>query len=188
MINRLRLARTEAGFTLVEMLIVVALTGIILAITAGFFRAAVSTYQGDADMRIVEWQLKLARETAINTRRSIEVRFTAPNIVTLVRRNIPGGTTTISSIYLEHNTRFMLFPGSPDTPDGFGNATPTAFSGAATIMFNSDGMFTDGNGNPINGTVYLGQPGHRTTARALTVFGPTARIRTFRWNGTQWRQ
>jgi prepilin-type N-terminal cleavage/methylation domain-containing protein len=178
----------DTGFTAAELLIVLALSGSVLAIAFGFFQSARATFQGDSDMRVVEWQLKLARETAINQRRSVEIRFTSPNLITVVRRNLPAGTTVISTIYLEHNMKFMQFPGIPDTPDAFGATTPIAFGGAATVMFTADGMFTDGGGNPINGTVFIGQPGKAATARALTVFGPTARIRGFRWNGTQWRQ
>ena len=179
-------AGTE-GFSLIEVLVVLALSATVLAITVGFFRAALNTFQGDADMRVVEWQLKLARETAINQRRSVEIRFTNPNLITVLRHNIPNGTTVISTIYLEHNTKFMIFPGAPDTPDSFGNAAPVFFNNAAAVMFTADGMFTDPTGTPVNGTVFFGQPGRQTTARALTVFGPTARIRSFRWNGTQWR-
>ncbi len=172
---------------MVELLIVAALMTTVLAIGLGFFRAATATVQGDADLRILEWQLKLAREVAINQRRSVEVRFTAPNMVTVVRRNIPTGTTLMSTAVLEHNAQFMLFGSVPDTPDGFGRAAPVSFGGATTIMFTPDGMFTDATGNPVNGSVFLGQPGRVTTARALTVFGPTATIRTYRWDGSGWR-
>jgi prepilin-type N-terminal cleavage/methylation domain-containing protein len=191
MFRNLSLTRSkDAGFTAAELLVVLALSGSVLAIAFGFFQSARATFQGDSDMRVVEWQLKLARETAINQRRAVEIRFTSPNLITVVRRNIGAGpaTTVISTIYLEHNMHFMQFPGIPDTPDAFGATAPIAFGGAATIMFTADGMFTDGGGNPINGTVFIGQPGKAATARALTVFGPTARIRGFRWNGTQWRQ
>jgi hypothetical protein len=172
------------------MLVVVALSGTVLGISLGFFRAASATFQGDADMRRVEWQLKLARETAINQRRAVEIRFTNPNLVTVIKWNFPTGTgsTVVSTIYLEHNMKFMTFPSIPDTPDAFGNTTPVYFGGVAAVMFTADGMLTDGNGNPINGGVFIGQPGRATTARALTVFGSTARIRIYRWNGTQWRQ
>jgi len=168
-------------------MLVLALSAGILGIMFGPFQSLQATYQGDSDMRVVEWQLKLARETAINQRRSIEIKFTNPNLITVTRDNLPNGTTVISTIYLEHNAQFMQFPGQVDTPDKFGNTTAICFGGATAIMFTADGMFVDQNGNPVNGTIFIGQPGRPFTSRALTVFGSTARIRSYRWNGTGWR-
>jgi hypothetical protein len=56
------------------------------------------------------------------------------------------------------------------------------------MMFQSDGTFTDGNGNPINGTVFLMAPGTANSARAVTVLGNTGRIRAFKANGAGWFQ
>jgi hypothetical protein len=173
---------------MVEILATLGLVMVILAIAIGFYPPAVATIQGDADMRILNWQLKLARETAINQRRRVQLNFVPPNQIQVVRLNIPSGTTTVSTAILEHNTQFMLFSGQPDTPDGFGRPSAVSFSGAATVMFTADGMLTDTAGNPVNGSIFLGQPGRPLTSRALTVFGPTATIRTYRWNGTQWRR
>jgi prepilin-type N-terminal cleavage/methylation domain-containing protein len=181
-------AGSQAGFSLVETLVVMALSGVVLAMSVGFYPQAVNIVRGDSDMRIVYWEMKLARDTAISQRRYIEVRFTAPNIITSVRRNIPNGTTVLSNAVLEHNTQFVLFAGQPDTPDAFGRNTATYFAGAVMpVMFTPDGMLTDTNGNTVNGTVFLGEPGKSITARALTVFGPTATLRTYRWNGAAWR-
>jgi Tfp pilus assembly protein FimT len=177
----------DAGFSLIEQLALTGLIGVMASIALLFYSNAVATVQGDADLRILEWHLKLAREAAINQRRSVEVRFTQPNLVSVVRRDLPNGTTLLAQAYFEHNTRYLVFPGTPDTPDGFGRATGLDFAGAAVVMFTPDGMFTDGGGNALNGTISLGQPGHPGTGRAITVFGPTGRIRTYRWNGSQWR-
>jgi prepilin-type N-terminal cleavage/methylation domain-containing protein len=180
--------RSDAGFSLLELIFVLAITSLLCGIMFGSFQSLSATIQGDADMRVVEWQLKLARETAINQRRSIEVQFTAPNFIKLVRNNLPNGTTVISTIYLEHNARFVQFTGQGDTPDLFGNASSIDFGAATTkVMFTADGMLVDQSGNPINGTIFIGQLGRPATSRALTVFGPTARIRAYRWNGTHWR-
>ncbi len=179
--------QTDRGFSVFELLIIMAIMSIMMGIVVAGFRVYSATIQGDAEMRIVEWQLKLARETAINQRRTIEVQFTPPNLITLVRNDLPAGTTVLSTIVLEHNTAFRQFPGEPDTPDTFGNSSPVTFGGAASVMFTADGMFTDQAGNPVNGSIFLEQIGQPMSARALTVFGPTARIRTYRWNGTGWR-
>jgi hypothetical protein len=109
-------------------------------------------------------------------------------LIQTVRRDLPAGTSAISTAALEHHAIFMTFAAQGDTPDGFGNATPTSFTAAGAVMFTSDGMFTDANGNPVNGSIFIGQPNKPMTARALTIFGPTASIRTFRWNGSAWRR
>jgi hypothetical protein len=173
---------------MVEIMATLGFVMVILAIGVGFYPPAIATIQGDADMRILNWQLKLARELAINERRTVQLNFVAPNQIRVLRNEIPAGQTLVSQAILEHNAQFMLFAGQPDTPDGFGRPTAISFSGAAVVMFTADGMLTDAAGNPVNGTVFLGQPGKPLTSRALTVFGPTATIRTYRWNGTQWRR
>lgn len=159
----------------------------VLSIGVGGFGIALDTVRGDASMNKVLWQLKLARETAINQRRSIEVRFTLPNFVSVVRRDIPEGETVVSTTVLEHQTNFFVFDDMPDTPDGFGRTDAIDFSGAEAVMFNAEGQLVDEVGNIINGTVFIGRPLAPMTARALTVFGPTSAIRTYRWNGSAWR-
>jgi len=178
----------EAGFTLLELIAVLGLTMVVLGIGLGGFSQALANVQGDASLNIVQWQLKLARETAINQRRNVEIRFTNPNFMTVLRYEIPNGTTVISTAVLEHRSEFHLFATMPDTPDGFGRATPIDFGVAAVVLFTADGQVTDLAGNLINGTIFVGQPGKPMTARALTVFGPTAAIRTFKWNGSAWRR
>ena len=173
---------------MIEIMATLGFVMVILAIAVGFYPPAIATIQGDADMRVMNWQLKLARELAINQRRTVQLNFVAPNQIQVFRNEIPTGQTLVSQAVLEHNTQYLLFTGQPDTPDGFGRPTPISFSGAATVMFTADGMLTDAAGNPVNGSIFLGQPGRPLTSRALTVFGPTATIRTYRWNGTQWRR
>jgi prepilin-type N-terminal cleavage/methylation domain-containing protein len=177
----------DAGFTIIEVMVVMAISVTVLSLSLGGFSSALDTVRGDASMNKVLWQLKLARETAINQRRSVEVRFTPPNFMAVVRRNIPNGETVVSTAVLEHSTSFVVFPAFPDTPDGFGNAAAIDFGGAAAVMFNAEGQLVDETGALTNGTIFIGRIGAPLTARALTVFGPTSSIRTFRWNGSQWR-
>lgn len=170
-----------------ELLLVCVLLTTLGAVTAGVFRTVRATMQGNANIRKVETLLKVARETAINERRAIVVTFTLPNRIRLTRLNLPVGTTLVGEGYLENNMTFMLFGGLPDSPETFGNTTAIDFGAATQIMFTADGSFTDQAGNPINGTVFLGQPGTPMTARALTIFGPTSTLRSYRWNGSAWR-
>lgn len=177
----------QDGFALAELLVVLALAAVIMGIGIGSFSDEMATVQGDADMNIVYWQLKLAREVAINQRRSVEVVFTPPNIISLVRHNVPTGTTVVSTAVLEHKTSFMVFAGMGDTPDGFGNQNAVNFGSAQHVMFTADGRFVDDAGNLVNGSVFIGEPNKPLSARALTVFAPTAGIRTYHWTGSTWR-
>lgn len=187
MTGRMRHARAdERGFSLPEILTIVAIIGLLSGITIIAFQAAAATIQGDSNLRIVERQLKLARDTAVSQRRSVEVQFVPPNEMYVIRRDLPAGTTLLQSAVLENNTTFVRFGGVPDTPDSFGGAGAINLGGATTVLFTSDGMFVDGSGTPVNGTIYVGQPGKTVTQRAVTIFGSTARIRTYRWNGSQW--
>ncbi len=178
----------ESGASLVETLVVAAIGMVLLGSAIAWTGGAADTVQADANLRVVLGQLTVARETAINQRRAVEVRFLGTNTVQIVRHDLPAGETALSSATLEHQATFLRFAGVPDTPDGFGGTTALAFGGADAVMFTADGLLTDGSGNPVNGTVYLGRTGKPTTARALTIFGMTARIRTYRWNGSTWGQ
>jgi Tfp pilus assembly protein FimT len=179
--------RTDAGFTVIELLGVLVVMISVLSIGVGGFTMALNNVRGDASMNIVLWQFKLARETAINQRRSVEVQFTPPNFMSVVRRNLPNGTTVISTAVLEHQTQFYAFSSMPDTPDGFGKTGAISFGAATNYMFNAEGQLVDQTGAVLNGSVFIGKPNTPMTARALTVFGPTSAIRSYRWNGAAWR-
>ena len=63
---------------------------------------------------------------------------------------------------------------------------PINFGAAVSMMFNTEGMFVDNGGIPVNGTVFLLIPNQPGSFRAVTVLGSTGRVRGFRWNGGQW--
>jgi prepilin-type N-terminal cleavage/methylation domain-containing protein len=175
--------RSDAGFSLVEVLLVIALVSVLSGITIIAFQAAARQLRGDSNSRIVTWQLQVARETAMSQRRDVEVRFMDPNGIAMIRHDLPNGTTLLSTVYLEGNVRFALFPGVPDTPDGFGNATPVAFGPATALMFTAEGAFVDQQGRAVNGSIFFGVASQVETARAITIFGPTGRVRSYRWHG-----
>jgi hypothetical protein len=54
------------------------------------------------------------------------------------------------------------------------------------MEFQSDGTFTDGSGNPINGTVFLMVANVKNSGRAVTVLGNTGRIRGWQYNTNGW--
>lgn len=180
--------RSAAGFTLTELMVVVAIMGIVAAMAVFQAQVSLPSIRGDSGMRVVIAQLNTARELAISQRRNIQVNFVAGSQVQLVRQDIPNGTTILSLVPLESNVQFMQFPGVPDTPDAFGATSAVDFGAATSMLFTSDGTFIDQSGVPLNGTVFLGIPNEPRSARAVTVLGATGRVRGYRWTGTQWEQ
>jgi prepilin-type N-terminal cleavage/methylation domain-containing protein len=176
-----------SGFTLVETVVALGLIAVMSAIAAMVMPTALRSATADSGAARVVSVLRTAREQAISQRRNVRVTFTAPNQVIVTRINVPATTTTtLGTTVLEAGIAFQLFVGVPDTPDAFGNLAAAAFGTATSVMFTSEGMFVDQNGDPANGTVFLGRGIDPMTARAVTIFGPTALIRQWRWNGTQW--
>ena len=179
--------RPDAGLTLIELVVVIALISALTGISVMIMPGVILSAKADSGAARVLATLRIAREQAISQRRNVRVAFTAPNRVVISREEVPGpGTTVITTVPLEAGMEFRLFPGIPDTPDAFGNATAAAFGLATTIAFTSEGWFVDQNGDPVNGTAFLGKVNQPQSARAVTIFGPTALIREWRWNGRQW--
>lgn len=178
---------SEAGFTLTELMVVVGIIGVIMAISVLIMPSALTYARADSGSAQLVATLRLAREQAIAQRRNVRVAFTAPNRITVSRVEVPGpGTTVLADVLLEGHNEYRLFAGLPDTPDTFGNASPIALGGATSVAFTSTGEFVDQDGDPVNATVFIGAANEPLSARAVSVFGPTALVRTWRWGGTRW--
>ena len=204
----------ESGYTLVEFVITGVLMMTVAAIAVLQLRPTWQDQQANAGMDDVKSTLRQARETAVAQRRSIVVKFvnSAPsgycpsggtnNCIELYQMVVSGSpptATMASSPYLteaiEGTVSFGTYSGETDTPDGFGipSSGGIEFNGlsggpSSGMMFQSDGTFTDGSGNPINGTVFMVVSGVNNSARAVTILGNTGRIRSFRNTVSGWMQ
>jgi type II secretory pathway pseudopilin PulG len=182
----------QEGYSLLEIIFVCAIVSVVMVGASIVMPTFLKQSKADAATALAMNALRLARDRAIGERRNLEVVLTTPNRITVVRDGISGeSNATVTDVYLENGQQFTVFSGLPDTPDGFSlTNAPLAFGPTQgtqpTIMFTSEGTLIDGSGDPINGTVFLGRQGDRTSARAITIFGPTAAFRTWRWDGTKW--
>jgi prepilin-type N-terminal cleavage/methylation domain-containing protein len=183
--------RSARGFTLLEILVVATIAAILMGVAIGITPAVVRSMQGDSIAQQLNGFLRQAREQAIARRRNIRVASVGTNRIQSTLVNVaPANTTTpLNSTVLEGGLEFRRFPGQGDTPDAFGaGAANIVFSGPTPHAFTSEGTFVDANGDPSNGTLFIGQPNQPATAAAITIFGPTAAMRTWRWNGRAWVQ
>jgi Tfp pilus assembly protein FimT len=188
--------RNEAGLTLLEVLIVVGLLGTLAAMAIMVSPAFLKSARADAGITQALDTLRLARDTAISQRRNVRVVFVGLTAIQTLREDIGAngaitGTTILRTTELENHMQFRIVPEAPNTPDGFSLADSTvggavAFGSSPTRMFTSEGTFVNQQGDFQNGTVFLAIPGDPTSARAITIFGPTALIRAWRWNGREW--
>ncbi|MGD0426684.1 MAG: prepilin-type N-terminal cleavage/methylation domain-containing protein [Candidatus Acidiferrales bacterium] len=197
-------AASERGFSLVEMSVVVMLILIISAIALIAYLPTLQDARFDAAMKEVVDQLRQAREYAITNRRYVQVTFPTPVVagvtqyeVTMqVRNDLTAGAGAVDPILsttpIESPAQFYVFAAAPDTPDAFGKGAAVVFEGLAGgpvggMLFQSDGELVDGaTFQPINGTVFIGQPGKNSTARAVTVLGGTGRVRGWKGTGALW--
>lgn len=169
------------------MLIVVSLTAVLGGMAVIQIEATKPALVGDGAMRVILTQVKTARELAIKERRFMRLAFVPPNVIQVLREEVPGGTTTVvSQQVLEGAMEFRLM-GTPDTPDIFGNGHEIEFGSVTNVKFTPEGTMVDQDGNSANGTIFLGQQGKPRSARAVTVLGSTGRIRGYKWDGRNWR-
>lgn len=181
-------ARPTHGYSVLELMVAVGI------MAAGSGMAVLSTQsvlpgmRADAGLTEVARQMRVGRQLAVGQRRNIQIQFLGNNQIRLIRNEVPAalGPTVLSTVVLENNVQYMLFPTVPDTPAGFGRNAPLAFGGTATMTFLSNGSLVDAAGGPLNGTVFLGVPNQPLSARAVTILGATGLIRAYKWNGARW--
>jgi type II secretory pathway pseudopilin PulG len=181
---------TERGFSTIELVLVALILMTVSAMALVQLTPTLQQQQANSAMIEVASELRQARELAMTERRNIQISFPANNQIQLTRMNLPVGAQVLTAIPIQAPAVFMLNPGTPDTPDGFGNAGPIEFGnvvgGPPTMLFQSDGTFVDTNGNLLNGTVFIGIPNAPTATRAVTIVGATGRIRMYKANPTGW--
>ncbi len=176
----------DAGFSLIEVLLVVGIMGVVTSAAVVQIGASRRAMQGDSGMRVVLSQLNTARELAVSQRRYMRVAFPSNNVIQILREDTPVTTTTLFSIPIEGGIQFVLMSGVPDTPDSFGRNAGVDFGSAVNVKFGPDGTLVNQDGVTTNGTVFVAIPNLTLTARAVTVLGSTGRVRGYKWNGKSW--
>lgn len=184
-----QLRRQQRGFTLAEMLVVVALIAVGIAVAIPVTQATVDRAKNDSAVSVTQAFIDAARDRAVAERRNVELTYVAPNRLYAHRVEVPSGLRTqVGELMLEGGQELHVFATVPDTPDVFGKSSPFQFTGTGPWMFTSDGSLIDSAGDVANGTIFFGVPNRPESARAITVFGVTGMIRMWKWRGAQWSE
>jgi prepilin-type N-terminal cleavage/methylation domain-containing protein len=190
--NPARATRTRddaRGFSLLELLMVTALIATVAGIAIPVSTGLIGRMRADSAATVATTTVQAARNRAVAERRNVQLNFVGTHRITLERHEVPGPATTIvDDVELTEGLEFTLFGELPDTPDLFGNAEAIQFSGTAPFMFTSDGSLIDSNGDVVNGTIFMGRPTDVGSARAITIFGVTGFIQSWKWTGAEWVQ
>lgn len=188
----------QRGFSTLELTFVMVISLTVMIMSVIEMEPFIQQTQADSAQQQLKEGLREARELAISQRRTMVVTFTGTKTTTFYQVAEPSNvvsTTPYQTLVLPGAALFMTYSSEIDTPDGFGkpasggiefggsSGTPTA-----GVQFQSNGTFTDGNGNPINGTIFIGLPNIPASARAITILGNTGRIKVYQYTGTSWIQ
>lgn len=213
--------RGARGFSLLEMMIVCCIMMIVAGIGFMAAQPALRDSRANQAYQDVMMPLRVARQRAIAERKQYIVCFGlatpagaltplgAPTARSIQIFRWDAGTALsaaaqISNTRLPSDMQMMVLPGLPNAaatvPDGFGNATVAidfdqgvAGGGIKNqVMFMPDGSAHDVNGNWNSGIVYVARTGDLYSARAVTLYGATGRIRGWRLltsaGGPKWFQ
>lgn len=170
------------GFTLIELMIVVAVIGIMTMITAPNLMSGLPTYRIKAAVRDCTSQLRNARSIAIKDKRDVTVSFDPDkDFYVIDGRKFPF-TGSLSDKY-GSGVRF----GSGAATTGVENSS-LPFDGIdfndSSLTFTSRGMADFGAG-AANGAVYF--TNNREDAYAVTVNAAGA-VTLLRWRGNEWKR
>jgi prepilin-type N-terminal cleavage/methylation domain-containing protein len=196
------------GFSLIELMVTLMIFLVAAAILGMSVQPALKETRVTAAYNTTLGVLRQARDTAIGERQTYYVTFSnaaVPNTASITQ----GATGVIVSTYtLPTDVSYNVLPKFPTsqtvfpmTPDAFGvGGTAIDFdqgvaAGAKNVIyFLPDGSAQDANGNINNGVIYVVRQADYYSAKALTVWGATGRLRGWRMDqqpatGTYyWRQ
>lgn len=191
-LSMIRFKHRDAGFSLIELIIVIAVIGIVAAFALINIFAILPGYRADQAMNQVFSQLRAARQLAISQRREVQVQFTGTGTIQVTEIELVGANVVFPPVTWEGGVQYYLMPAVPDTPMAFGNCAAVCLEnlvgGPPTMKFTPSGTFIDAGNTLVDGTIFLGTPGNPMTARAITILGATGRIRQYHWNGTTWQE
>jgi prepilin-type N-terminal cleavage/methylation domain-containing protein len=173
-----RFLESQEGFSLVEMITVVAVMGIILAMAAPNFSKWKEKHEINGQAQKVYFDLMLARTTAVKANNDVRVTFNTTSDSYKVHDDTNGDGVedsgeALKTITLENNVQFAFNSGISDI-DGNSVSAAVSFSGSQTVTFDSRGQASASGSVFMLHTEDVGKTSDR--ARSISVLKATGAV------------
>jgi prepilin-type N-terminal cleavage/methylation domain-containing protein len=181
--------RRCAGFTLVELIVTVAVVGLLAAFGASYLLAGLPALRANAAARQLMGDFRLARTLAVDRNLDVLIQFHSPgaNDYTMAVDTFPAAPSGDDRITDDDELVKVVSLGREYVGIEF---TPYAAAGlpADGVAFADNRANFNPDGHTNGGSVYLRPAADagrtRSTERQVTVIASTGRVRIKRWNGT----
>jgi len=193
-------SRKNRGFTMLEMLITIGISLTMAGITFIALMPVLKQTHVDAAYDTAFSVITNYRNQAITRTRRYILTFSTPGTITVQYWGPSVAPATVATFTLPTDIQFAVQAGFPNPgPDGFGDGTqavtfsPCAVveAGQPCLIFTPDGSAQDDGQNDNGGVVYFTRPGDVYSSRAVSVIGPSGKIRGWRLynqSGNTWVQ
>lgn len=178
------------GFSLLETMAVVSI--LLISACISFITLQPTLKQAHANAAVDEtfMFMRQYRQRAVDERKRYIVQFNAPGTIQIFRwdfaQPVSPAPVLLYTETLPPDVSYQVVVGVPGgaPPDGFGNASRAidfgqgiGLGGLNYVVFMPDGSSQDQVGNLNSGVIYMGRNGDTYSARAITVYGATGRLR-----------
>jgi prepilin-type N-terminal cleavage/methylation domain-containing protein len=199
-----RAARRSNGHSLVELLIVIAMIGILVSLALPQMIANRRLSRSVGVTREILTQLRLARQLAMSQRQAFTFQYdnVTKQISIIDHNSNPGPTllsdpsypntagskvvvvTPLTSETLSGSEMSYGIPaGLPTAPLGDGIAMTALLSNRLNITFQPDGSVIDATGNPVGRAMFIyNSKAPQGTASAISIMGASGRVKIWRYD------
>lgn len=209
MINRVQRERGQSGFSMAEILVVLAVVAIMVAVSIPFIANYRRLYRSDEQSMQILDTMREASQLALTRRRTVrfEIDLT-DNVLLLIDERAVGQHIVVKKLplYALRELRYDVVPNGvtrPNPPnyndavfatDTLGHlegTTPVTNHNVFALRFRRDGSVVNSAGTLTSATIYVFPPASYGSStprnirevRAITIFGGTGAVRYWKHNG-----